>query len=160
MPVDREVNRKKYSTGKTGLRGVKGKDKMFTDQIFIGNENVNGKFRLLGNVKMHRELVDRLSEEAKILKTTRSQMVRDVLDAFLNYQEEARLVGNNSFFKTQTPIDNWLNERHEVFQILQQITELNNQVQENSQSPEVKSLSNQMKLLSKMINYIHKTIRI
>ena len=95
---------------------------------------------------------------AKELKVSRSEVIRNALESFCRYQEDARNFGKNTFFTTKKTYDMWIQERNDIDQIFVDIQKLNQTINENSKSPEVKFLSQQVLLLAKMINVTHKLI--
>jgi len=142
---------------KPGMRGIPKRDKHFDKVLFV-DDRLDADGKRQGITKVQNETITSLEKIAKELKVSRSEVIRNALESFCRYQEDARNFGKNTFFTTKKTYDMWIQERNDIDQIFVDIQKLNQTINKNSKSPEVKFLSQQVLLLAKMINVTHKLI--
>ena len=146
-------------TGKTGKRGIPKVDKTQDYDFFI-DEYVDetGKKHRIGHATMAHQTNNALTRIAPELKISKSMLIRKCLESFVKYHDEAKAIGGERFFKAESAFENWINERNEIRQLLNQMIEQNKIMNNNSKSPESKMISQQNLILASMINLTHKNL--
>ena len=114
--------------------------------------------KLLHIKGMEPETIRKLDKQSEYFKCSRSELIRKICGSFVNYQEDARTFGKNNFFRVEQAVEQWIVERNEIMNLVNEIEKLNKEMQEHSQSSEVKVISTQIRILASMINTIHKQI--
>ena len=145
-------SREKVKRGKGGLRGTPELDNVNNTSIIIDPDGRKGHTRIDKNT------VEQLIKAANVLKINRSDLTRKVLQSFCMYFAEAKELGGVPFFNTPKTYEAWLQDRTDVRRLLNEITKMNNTMQQNSQSSEVKMLSQMIVALSEMMSLTHKTV--
>ena len=140
--------------GKGGLRGIPKKDAVNDKSIMVND----GKGSREGHTRIDRDTLNGLDKAALELKIGRSELIRKVCKSFCMYFTESKMLGGTPFFNTPKTYEEWLHERTQVRELLNDITNLNKEMQANSQSTEVKVMSKQIVALANMMNLTHKTV--
>ena len=140
--------------GQRGLRGIPEKDAVNDKSIMVND----GKGSREGHTRIDRDTLNGLDKAALELKIGRSELIRKVCKSFCMYFTEAKMLGGNQFFNTPKTYEAWLHERTQVRELLNNITQMNKEMQENSKSVEVKIMSKQIVALANMMNLTHKTV--
>ena len=140
--------------GKGGLRGIPEKDPVNDKSIMVND----GKGSREGHTRIDRDTLNGLDKAALELKIGRSELIRKVCKSFCMYFTESKMLGGTPFFNTPKTYEEWLHERTQVRELLNDITNLNKEMQANSQSTEVKVMSKQIVALANMMNLTHKTV--
>jgi len=153
MSQDKRVGREKR--GKNGLRGIPQNDVVNNKSIMV---NDGKKDNRKGHTRIDSDTLNALDKAAKDLKLGRSELIRKVIQSFCMYFTESKQLGGNPFFNTPKTYEVWLQDRSEVRVLLNDIVNMNDTMQKNSQSSEVKMLSQQMVAMAKMMNLTHKTV--
>ncbi len=149
----------KAQTNKSGKRGVKGQDRVYDTDLFLLEEtDETGKRVRAGKIRMTHEVNNIITKQAKELKTSKSALVRLILESYVKFYEESRAIGGPKFFEPEKMVEDWINERSDMVSWLNNIKAKNIIIQDESKSPEVKMLSMQNVVLANMINLIHKNI--
>jgi hypothetical protein len=150
----------KEKTGKTGKRGIPDVDKTQDYDFFIDeytDPKTKKKFRL-GHATMAHQTNNSLTRIAPELKISKSMLIRKILESFVKFHDESKAIGGQRFFEAEPAFETWLNQRHEVTQLLNKMVEGTKFIQKNSTSKEVNCLSEQLTLLAKMVNLTHKNL--
>ena len=142
--------------GKRGLRGIPEKDVVNDKSIMVNDGKLKDNRK--GHTRIDSDTLNSLDKAAKDLKLGRSELIRKVIRSFCMYFTESKHLGGNPFFNTPKTYETWLQDRSEVRVLLNDIVNMNNTMQKNSQSAEVKMLSQQMVAMAKMMNLTHKTV--
>ena len=140
--------------GKGGLRGIPEKDAVNNKSIMVND----GKGSREGHTRIDSDTLNGLDKAAFELKIGRSELIRKVCRSFCMYFTESKMLGGTPFFNTPKTYEMWLHERTQVRELLNEITNLNKEMQENSKSMEVKVMSKQIVALANMMNLTHKTV--
>tara|TARA_B100000470_G_scaffold45526_1_gene33364 strand:+ start:32 stop:493 length:462 start_codon:yes stop_codon:yes gene_type:complete len=140
--------------GQGGLRGIPKKDAVNDKSIMVND----GKGSREGHTRIDRDTLNGLDKAALELKIGRSELIRKVCKSFCMYFTESKMLGGTPFFNTPKTYEEWLHERTQVRELLNDITNLNKEMQANSQSTEVKVMSKQIVALANMMNLTHKTV--
>ncbi len=140
--------------GQRGLRGIPKKDAVNDKSIMVND----GKGSREGHTRIDRDTLNGLDKAALELKIGRSELIRKVCKSFCMYFTESKMLGGTPFFNTPKTYEEWLHERTQVRELLNDITNLNKEMQANSQSTEVKVMSKQIVALANMMNLTHKTV--
>ena len=140
--------------GQSGLRGIPKKDAVNDKSIMVND----GKGSREGHTRIDRDTLNGLDKAALELKIGRSELIRNVCKSFCMYFTESKMLGGTPFFNTPKTYEEWLHERTQVRELLNDITNLNKEMQANSQSTEVKVMSKQIVALANMMNLTHKTV--
>ena len=140
--------------GKGGLRGIPEKDAVNNKSIMVND----GKGSREGHTRIDSDTLNGLDKAAFELKIGRSELIRKVCRSFCMYFTESKMLGGTPFFNTPKTYEMWLHERTQVRELLNEITNLNKEMQENSKSTEVKVMSKQIVALANMMNLTHKTV--
>jgi hypothetical protein len=142
--------------GKSGLRGIPEKDVVNDKTIMVNDGKLKDNRK--GHTRIDSDTLNSLDKAAKELKLGRSELIRKVMRSFCMYFTESKQLGGNPFFNTPKTYETWLQDRTEVRVLLNDIINMNDTMQKNSQSSEVKMLSQQMVAMAKMMNLTHKTV--
>ena len=140
--------------GQRGLRGIPEKDAVNDKSIMVND----GKGSREGHTRIDSDTLNGLDKAAFELKIGRSELIRKVCRSFCMYFTESKMLGGTPFFNTPKTYEMWLHERTQVRELLNEITNLNKEMQANSQSSEVKVMSKQILALASMMNLTHKTV--
>ena len=149
----------KERTGKTGKRGISKVDKTQDYDFFIDEYvDESGKKHRIGHATMAHQTNNALTRIAPELKISKSMLIRKVLESFVKYHDESKAIGGQRFFEAEPVLENWINERSEISQLLSSMISKDLLMQENTKNPEVLMLSQQLTTLAKMINLTHKNL--
>ena len=84
----------KAQTNKSGKRGVKGQDRVNDTDLFLLEEtDETGKKVRAGKIRMTHEVNNIITKQAKELKTSKSALVRLILESYVKFYEEFGLNG-------------------------------------------------------------------
>ena len=158
--ADDKPQTKAAKTGKAGKRGIPDVDKTQDYDFFIDeytDPKTKKKFRL-GHATMAHQTNNSLTRIAPELKISKSMLIRRILESFVKYHDEAKAIGGQRFFEAEPAFEGWINERNIIVQLLNQMTEQDKIMNDNSKSPEIKMLSQQLTILAKMVNLTHKNL--
>ena len=149
----------KVGTGKTGKRGIPKVDKTQDYDFFIDEYvDESGKKHRIGHATMAHQTNNALNRIAPELKISKSMLIRKCLESFVKYHDEAKAIGGQRFFEAEPVLENWINERSEMAQLLKSMISKDLLMQENTKNPEVLMLSQQLTTLAKMMNLTHKNL--
>ena len=149
----------KLTTGKTGKRGIPKIDKVQNYDFFIDEYiDETGKKHRIGHATMAHQTNNALNRIAPELKISKSMLSRKCLESFVKYHDEAKAIGGQRFFEAEPVLENWINERSEMAQLLKSMISKDLLMQENTKNPEVLMLSQQLTTLAKMMNLTHKNL--
>jgi hypothetical protein len=149
----------KLTTGKTGKRGIPKIDKVQNYDFFIDEYiDETGKKHRIGHATMAHQTNNALNRIAPELKISKSMLIRKCLESFVKYHDEAKAIGGQRFFEAEPVLENWINERSEMAQLLKSMISKDLLMQENTKNPEVLMLSQQLTTLAKMMNLTHKNL--
>ena len=153
------MSNSKLTTGKTGKRGIPKIDKVQNYDFFI-DEYVDetGKKHRIGHATMAHQTNNALNRIAPELRISKSMLIRKCLESFVKYHDEAKAIGGQRFFEAEPVLENWINERSEISQLLSSMISKDLLMQENTKNPEVLMLSQQLTTLARMINLTHKNL--
>ena len=144
---------------KKGQKGIPQKDAVQDKELFVAVVNdENGNVVRLGKFRLAHELDNALGRVATELKVSKSELVRSVLTNFVQYHDEAKEIGGERFFEAKKTIEQWVQGRSEVAQLLSSIISKDHIMDLESKSPESKMLSQQMVVLAKMLNITNKNV--
>ncbi len=157
--ADDKPQTKATKTGRTGKRGIPKVDKTQDYDFFIDEYTYpDAKKHMIGHAKMANQTNNALTRIAPELKISKSMLIRKCLESFVKYHDEAKAIGGQRFFEAEPAFENWINERNEIRQLLNQMIEQNKIMNNNSKSPESQLISQQNLMLAKMINLTHKNL--
>ena len=144
---------------KKGQKGIPGKDAVQDKELFgaVVNDE-NGNVVRLGKFRLAHELDNALGRVATELKVSKSELVRSVLTNFVQYHDEAKEIGGERFFEAKKTIEQWVQGRSEIAQLLSSIISKDHIMDLESKSPESKMLSQQLVVLAKMLNITNKNV--
>ena len=149
----------KLTTGKTGKRGIPNLDKVQNYDFFIDEYiDETGKKHRIGHATMAHQTNNALNRIAPELKISKSMLIRKCLESFVKYHDEAKAIGGQRFFEAEPVLENWINERSEISQLLSSMISKDLLMQEGTKNPETLMLSQQLTVLAKMINLTHKNL--
>ena len=150
---------KASKTNKTGKRGIPTVDKVQDYDFFIDEYvDESGKKHRIGHAAMAHQTNNALTRIAPELKISKSMLIRKVLESFVKYHDESKAIGGQRFFEAEPVLENWINERSEISQLLSSMISKDLLMQEGTKNPEVLMLSQQLTTLAKMINLTHKNL--
>jgi DNA polymerase III psi subunit len=114
----------------------------------------------LGHMRCSADLLNELDIIAKELKTTRSSLMRRVLEAFCLYQNDAQALRKTGMFDVQPSVETWLTERNLIREMSQVVQQKSKQLL-TTKTPDDKLqiVAEQNKLIADMINLLHKTTK-
>ena len=157
--ADDKPQTKATKTGRTGKRGIPKVDKTQDYDFFIDEYvDESGKKQRIGHAKMAHQTNNALTRIAPELKISKSMLIRKCLESFVKYHDEAKAIGGQRFFEAEPVLENWINERSEMAQLLKSMISKDLLMQENTKNPEVLMLSQQLTTLAKMMNLTHKNL--
>ena len=157
--ADDKPQTKAAKTGRTGKRGIPKVDKTQDYDFFIDEYvDESGKKQRIGHAKMAHQTNNALTRIAPELKISKSMLIRKCLESFVKYHDEAKAIGGQRFFEAEPVLENWINERSEMAQLLKSMISKDLLMQENTKNPEVLMLSQQLTTLAKMMNLTHKNL--
>lgn len=145
-----------YGTGLTGKKGTPEIDVTKDVSIYVDEYSVNGKSVREGHTKIAHQTNNDLKKIAPNLKTSRSALIRMILDSFVKFYNESKALGADNFFEAEKTIDAWLQERSDMKILLNSVLNGNKKMIANSKSPEVILISELITTLAKMVNLNHK----
>jgi hypothetical protein len=149
----------KEKTGKTGKRGISKVDKTQDYDFFIDEYvDESGKKHRIGHATMAHQTNNALTRIAPELRISKSMLIRKCLESFVKYHDEAKAIGGQRFFEAEPVLENWINERSEISQLLSSMISKDLLMQEGTKNPETLMLSQQLTVLAKMINLTHKNL--
>ena len=149
----------KVGTGKTGKRGIPKVDKTQDYDFFIDEYvDESGKKHRIGHATMAHQTNNALTRIAPELRISKSMLIRKCLESFVKYHDEAKAIGGQRFFEAEPVLENWINERSEISQLLSSMISKDLLMQEGTKNPETLMLSQQLTVLAKMINLTHKNL--
>ena len=114
----------------------------------------------LGHMRLAEDLLVELDEIAKELKTSRSSLMRRVLEAFCLYQNDAQALKKAGMFDKQPTVESWLTERNLVREMSQTVQQKSQQLlRVKTSDDKLQIVAEQNRLLADMINLLHKTTK-
>ena len=114
----------------------------------------------LGHMRCSSDLLKELDDIAKELKTTRSSLMRRVLEAFSLYQNDAQAMKQAGMYDVQPTVETWLTERNLIREISQTVQQKTQQLLTvKTPDEKLQIVAEQNRLIADMINLLHKTTK-
>ena len=152
-------NQSSKKRDKSGQRGVPKVDRVNDKEMFISHYlDEDGKRQRVGKFRIAHEICDAMTRIALELKTSRSELVRSVLEEFVKFYDESKSIGGERFFEASKTIEQWVRERGHFKPLLRDMISKDHLMDLESKSPECKLLSQQLVLLAKMMNITNKNV--
>jgi len=153
------ANEKTKKREKSGQRGIPKVDSVNDKEMFIAHYlDEDGKRQRVGKFRIAHEICNAMTRIALDLKTSRSELVRNVLEEFVKFYDESKNIGGERFFEASKTIEDWVQSRTEFKPLLRDVISKDHLMDLNSQSPECKLISQQLVLLAKMMNLTNKNV--
>jgi hypothetical protein len=112
----------------------------------------------IGHFRVAEDLVIELNDLAKELKMSRSGLMRRALESFVQYMNDARALKKLTMFNKRPTVDNWLNERNNMREMVDEINRCATQIQiAKTPDEKIELVAAQNNTIARMINLLHKT---
>ena len=153
------ANERTKKREKSGQRGIPKVDSVNDKEMFIAHYlDEDGKRQRVGKFRIAHEICNAMTRIALELKTSRSELVRNVLEEFVKFYDESKNIGGERFFEPSKTIEQWVQGRTEFKPLLRDVISKDHLMDLNSKSPECKLISQQLVLLAKMMDLTNKNV--
>ena len=153
------ANERTKKREKSGQRGIPKVDSVNDKEMFIAHYlDEDGKRQRVGKFRIAHEICNAMTRIALELKTSRSELVRNVLEEFVKFYDESKNIGGERFFEASKTIEDWVQSRTEFKPLLRDVISKDNLMDLNSKSTECKLISQQLVLLAKMMDLTNKNV--
>ena len=89
---------------------------------------------------------------------SRSGLMRRALESFVQYMNDARALKKLTMFNKRPTVDNWLNERNNMREMVDEINRCATQIQiAKTPDEKIELVAAQNNTIARMINLLHKT---
>ena len=113
----------------------------------------------IGHIRIAEELLKEIDEIAASCNMSRSKLMRRTLEGMVHYMNDAQSFNKPNFFGQRPSLTVWLDEREQMHDMTEQVTNLHKQiVQAKTVEEKLNFITEQNLKVANMINLLHKNI--
>ena len=112
----------------------------------------------IGHIRIAEELLKEIDEIAASCNMSRSELMRRTLEGMVHYMNDAQSFNKPNFFGQRQSLTVWLDEREQMHDMTEQVTNLHKQiVQAKTVEEKLNFITEQNLNVANMINLLHKS---